>query len=120
MKKPGTANGKTSKMDAVRQALKEMGKDAKPLAILDFVKTKHGVVMTAGMVSNYKSLLLAKKKGKAKAAKAAKAMGAAPVASTHVTASRGTISLEDIRAVKALADRIGVEKVKELAAVLAK
>jgi len=116
--KAGTSNGKTSKMDAVRQALREMGKSAKPLQILDFVKSKHGVVMSAGMVSNYKSLLLAKKKGKKKSAKAV--ANASPTPIHHAPASHSAISLEDIRAVKALADRIGAEKVKELAAVLAK
>ena len=42
----------------------------------------------------------------------------APIAVAAVV-STAEISLEDIRAVKHLADRIGVEKVKELAAVRA-
>jgi hypothetical protein len=37
-----------------------------------------------------------------------------------VTAAGGDITLDDIRAVKALADKIGAEKVKELAMVLGK
>jgi len=37
-----------------------------------------------------------------------------------VTTAGGDITLDDIRAVKALADKIGAEKVKELAMVLAR
>lgn len=38
----------------------------------------------------------------------------------HAGSNAGSISLEDIQAVKALADRLGAEKVRQLATVLAK
>jgi hypothetical protein len=44
-----------SKMDAVRQAIKEFGRDASPTKIQEFVKTKFGLEMTTGHVSNYKT-----------------------------------------------------------------
>src|SRR5260370_11776630 len=44
-----------SKMDAVRRALFELGKEAKPLEIQKFIKSRFGVSMDPNMISTYKS-----------------------------------------------------------------
>jgi hypothetical protein len=109
-----------SKIDAVRQAVAKLGKDAKPPEILSFVKENFGVTMSYDMASNYKSTALKKKKGKRgrkPGPKSAATVAAVPTTNGH---SNGSISLEDISAVKALADRLGAEKVWQLAKVLAK
>jgi hypothetical protein len=108
--KPATAasNGeKLSKMEAVRRVLKEHGKDTMPVDIQDHLKKQYSIKMDAGVISNYKSSILkARKKGGRPKAKAA-------------AGTTNGISLDDIRAVKHLADRLGADKVKELASVLA-
>jgi len=106
-----------SKIEAVRQAIAKLGKDAKPPEILSFVKENFGVTMSYDMASNYKSTALKKKKGKRGRKPGPKPAAAVPTANGH---SNGSISLEDISAVKALADRLGAEKVWQLAKVLAK
>ncbi len=54
---------KMSKMDAVRKAISELGKDVSPIKIQEFVKTKFGLDMTPAHVSNYKTTVL-REKGK--------------------------------------------------------
>jgi len=110
-----------SKMEAVRQAIAKLGKDAKPPEILSFVKENFGVEMSYDMASTYKSTALKEKKGKKRGPKPgpkpAVAAAAVPTANGH---ANGSISLEDITAVKSLADRLGADKVWQLAKVLAK
>jgi hypothetical protein len=110
-----TPNG-TSKLDAMRQAVAKLGKDAPLADLLTFIKQTFGITLERGLAYNYKSLVsnptAAKPKGKKpgrKPGKKAAANGRNAVA----------ITLEDIQAVKALADRIGAEKVAQLAKVLA-
>ena len=116
--KPGTpaqSNGKgLSKMEAVRQALAEMGHDAKPLQMQGYIKSNLGVEMSADHISTYKSSIL--REGKAKKKPATKPQGAPAAARTT---TQGGISVEDVRAVKELADRIGSDKVRQLVEVLA-
>jgi hypothetical protein len=52
-----------SKMGAVREALAELGADAKPADIVDFAKRKFGVEISAKQASVYKSQLRAKAGG---------------------------------------------------------
>jgi hypothetical protein len=110
-----------SKMEAVRRAIATLGKDAKPNDILSHIKSEFGITMSYDMASTYKSAALKKKKGKKRGpkpgSKRASAVAAGPTANGHAA---GSISLEDITAVKALADRLGAEKVWQLAKVLAK
>jgi hypothetical protein len=110
-----------SKMEAVRQAIAKLGKEAKPPEILSFVKQNFGVKMSYDMASNYKGTAIkqlgGKKRGRKPGPKPAVAAAAVPTANGH---AGGSISLEDITAVKALADKLGAEKVWQLAKVLAK
>jgi hypothetical protein len=113
--KAATNGEKLSKMEAVRRVLREHGKDTMPVAIQDHLKKQYSIKMEAGVISNYKSNILKerKKMGRPKGTTVAGPKAAPSVATTEIT-------LEDIRAVKHLADRLGAEKVKELAGVLAK
>src|SRR5438445_12132039 len=53
------ANGAgISKMEAVRRALAELGKEAKPLPMKEYIKTRLGIDMSADHISTYKSSLL--------------------------------------------------------------
>ena len=53
-----------SKMEAVRQAIAKLGKEAKPPEILTFVKENFGVVMSYDMASNYKGTAIKQMGGK--------------------------------------------------------
>jgi hypothetical protein len=113
---PTIANGEAiSKMEAVRRILKEFGKDTKPLEIQDHLKKQFRIKMDTSVISTYKGTILKarKKPGKPKGPKPSPAMAAPGTFTVE-------ISLDDIRAVKALADKIGAEKVQQLAGVLAK
>jgi hypothetical protein len=103
----GRDNGsRMSKMDAVRQTLAELGSDAKPLEIKEHLRSRYSISMEPGMISNYKSTI--------------KSGGKSSLIRRPKGAHLGDFSIEDIQAVKAVADRIGAEKVKQLAHVLAK
>jgi hypothetical protein len=119
-----TANGaeKVSKMEAMRRAVQSLGKEASPKDLQGHIEKEYKLTMSYDMASTYKSSVL-KELGKAKKPggkpskrPASSSGGQKPVARATV----GGISLEDIRAVKDLADRIGAEKVQQLAQVLAK
>jgi hypothetical protein len=117
MARPKKSKDGISKMEAVRQALAKHGKDTKPGDLLNHLKADFGITMSYDMASTYKSAALKKKKGKKRGPKPATAVAAVPTANGQ---TGGGISLEDITAVKALADRLGAEKVWQLAKVLAK
>jgi hypothetical protein len=105
-------NGPTmTKTEAVKRALAELGQDAKPLELQKHIKTQFGIHMEPQHISNYKSTL----KGAGKSALIRK-----PVRKLAPAAPAGGISLDDIRAVKQVIDKIGADKVRQLAEVLAK
>jgi hypothetical protein len=102
-----------TKREGVRRALAELGPDAQPSDIQAFVKSRFGIDMDKALISSYKTALKAagnKGPGRKVAPKPAKA--------TNATMNGG-VSLEDIRAVKELTERVGAERVKQLADVLA-
>src|SRR5262249_23517446 len=112
----GPANGATlTKTDAVKQALANLGNDAMPLAIRDHIKSKFGIDMDPNLISNYKSTLLKKAGGRRGRGGRPKRQG---VPATARATAQGGITLEDIRAVKDLAERIGADKVRQLVDVL--
>jgi hypothetical protein len=110
---------KINKMNCVREALTALGKKAMPKAIVEFIQSQHQFTMSADMVSNYKSYLLSKGKHKKKGGLKAGSSPAALVAAGK-NGKTGAITIDDIRAVKALADKIGADKIRQLAEVLAK
>ena len=113
-------NGIT-KTDAVRNALKSLGNDAKPLDIQKHVKRYHNLTLDTKLISVYKSYLAKQASGKSAVIKKPKKRGrpAGKKAAPAASAPRSTgISINDINAVKALTDRLGKKTVKELADVL--
>src|SRR5262249_44718553 len=100
-----------SKVQLVEKAIAELGKDAMPLDIQRIVKEKHGVELPTSLISNYKAYIAKRKK------RVGRGLGLRRAAAS---AKAGGISMADILAVKALANRIGANQVAELAKVLAK
>jgi hypothetical protein len=118
------ARRKVNKMQLVRDVVSERGKDIMPLEIVKIAKEKHGVTMSPDMASTYKSSVL-KQLGMAPGGKTkpgrkpGRKPGPQAAAVTNGSRTSGGISLNDIRAVKELAARIGADKVRQLAEVLA-
>src|SRR5262249_56026626 len=82
-------SGVVSKMDAVREALRHLGSDAKPAQIQGFIKEKFGVEMTLDHISNYKSDIRKKSsKGKRRGRKPGPKPGAAQAAPKAAANSR--------------------------------
>src|SRR5262249_29398519 len=107
-----------SKMEAVRRALNDLGPKAMPADIISHVKQKYDIVLSSTMASSYKNSI--SRKGAGESGLVRRGRGAAPAAAAAVPAPSPRISLDDLRAVKQLSDRIGVDKVLQLAQVLAK
>lgn len=115
------ANGSISKMEGVRQALATLSDGAAPTEIQKFLKQQFGLAMTTGHISNYKSDILKKQRIAAKSAAngaPAKAKGK-PGPKPGASKRNGVIGLDDIRAVKALAGKLGPANLKSLIDVLA-
>jgi hypothetical protein len=98
-----------TKTEAVKRALVELGQDAKPLELQKHIKTQFGIHMEPQHISNYKSSF--KSAGKS-------ALIRKPASRRAPAAAGGGISLEDIRAVKQVVEKIGADKVRQLAEVL--
>jgi hypothetical protein len=111
---PKAAAKKITKMEAMRQTVAKLGKDASAKDIQDHLKKEHGVEMSIEMVYTYKGNALkqlgGRKKGRRKRGKPTKVASAA-------TGGNG-ITYGDIEAVKAIVDKLGARKVLELAKVL--
>ena len=123
---PQPAQG-ISKQEAVRRALAELGKNAKPSEIKPFVKERFGIEMSADHISTAKGTILKKAKTKKKT-KAAVKREAAPTAPAQATPrprpetgqAGGGISLDDIRTVRELLDRVGADRLRALIELLAR
>ncbi len=111
----GQAGGQgISKMEGVRRAMHQLGGDAKPLEIKIYLKREFGIDMEPNMISNYKSMI------KSGGTKSALIRRGRPAGSTAGRGSNGGFSLEEIQEVQDVAERIGPDKVRQLAAVLYK
>src|SRR4051794_15566115 len=103
--KVATANGKPiSKMEAMRQVFDAYGTDLKPLEIQGHLKKNFGIKMDPKVISSYKTSILSKKKGKRGGKKSATTAGAPQTAGAPVSRAGG-ITIDDIRAVRELANR---------------
>jgi hypothetical protein len=121
-----TAAKPLSKMHAVRQALKDLGNDAKPLQLQPYIREKLGVEMSIDHVSTYKSVILRKKaKGKPGPKKAAMAVassngaGPAPAGQADLAVKAAAMpaasSLSDqVAMLKQVAGAIGKEEAKKV------
>jgi hypothetical protein len=103
----GDGSGKPTKTDMVNAALAELGADAKPLAIQEFVKSKFNKELSTTLISNYKSV------GKRKGGKAGgKRRGRPP------RAASGALHIEDLEAVRSLVKKLGPDNVVRLVGVV--
>ena len=108
-KSASSTNGEAiSKMEGVRRALDTMGKKAKPLAIKEFLMSNFHIDMEAGVISNYKGLILKGRKKKGKRMKAAAGVEA-PKPAVH-----SSVKMADLQAIKSLTTRLGSEQIREL------
>src|SRR5262245_2500795 len=115
-----TKQGAITKQEAVRRALEEKGKDARPVDLKPYIKETFGFDMTTKHITTSKSKILkAARKGKrgAKKKQAPKApLQPAPqqAAAPRASDGRSGISLEDIQAVKGLIGRVGARPLQTL------
>jgi len=116
-----------TKRDALRQALKALGKNALPLAIQGFLKEHHGLNLTRRHISKFKADVLRQqggKKAKVKPSPVGKVepkQAAAPKpevksapAAPQKSSSANGIHLEDIEVVKGLLRRVGPLELRKL------
>lgn len=87
-----------SKMAMVREVIGELGADARPQAIAEAVKAKHGVTLNPSMVSAYKSMI--NKKG----GNGRRGRGAA----------EASVGMKDITTVRELIGRYGADQFTRL------
>ena len=143
MPRKKTTKAGINKLDAMRQALSELGNDAPPLTIQPFLKERFGLEMSRDYISKYKShVVTEQRKGKKPAAKklavpapakkpaapAAAKKPAAPAAARATAAPKaetksapaGGISLHDIEATQVLVGRVGADALKKLIDLLAR
>jgi hypothetical protein len=115
------ANG-ISKIEGVKRAMAELGPDAKPLAIKDYLKSRFGVEISGDVVSTYKKTVAkrgktgrkpAATKGRPPAPKAVAATPQAPATAPRAASGAG-VSLEDLGAVKHLVGRVGADGLRAL------
>ena len=109
-------NKRLSKGDAVRQALATLGKKAKPREVIALVKEQHGFDVSYQTVLNVKGA--PKKKVSGMRLDRTARIEAETEPRSARPAAAGDISLEDIRMVRELAERLGVDKVQQLVKVL--
>ena len=114
----GATGEKITKMEAVRRALKKMGREAKPADMQPYIKDTFGIEMTTDHISTYKGTILNKQAKKPAAA----VTQAAPARKTQAPAPRtpapteaaDSILLDDVLTVKALLDRVGADRLRKL------
>lgn len=105
----GDGSGKPNQTDMVKAALDELGQDAKPLAIQEYVKAKFNKDLSTTLISNYKSVMK-KKAGGGRAT--GKRRGRPP------RAASGALHIEDLEAVRALVKKLGPDNVVRLVGVV--
>jgi hypothetical protein len=113
-----TPGARLSKTEAVRRALKALGRDAKPAKLKPFIKREYGIEITPGHITNIKSGLR-KPAGTAKPAAPKQPAPPTPVPPSPPPKKSG-ISLEDLRAVKELIGRVGAGQLRDLIELLAR
>lgn len=110
----GAAHGKAggiSNMEAVRRALGVLGPKARPPEIGGYVQQHFGKVIPPNHISSYKSTLTKKARKPGRPRSGADGDGRADGAADVLT-------LKDLRAIKELANRIGVARFRELVELL--
>lgn len=94
-----------NKTQMVTAALATLGADTPPQQILDHIRDTYGVELSKSMVSSYKSNILKKQRG-------------GTGRKGDRVAADGTVELKDLRALRDIIDRVGMNEVKHLIQVL--
>jgi hypothetical protein len=103
------AKNKVTSTEMVRTALTELGPDAKPLAIQQFIKERfNGKELSTTIISNYKSVMKRKGGGKRKGGP-----GRPPK-----SAGGGSIAIQDLEAFQTIVRKMGAENVKKLLSLM--
>jgi hypothetical protein len=97
-------------MEAVRRGLDELGKEATPAAIQEFVRRRFAVDISAKVASVYKGKITA---GKGRRGRPGRKKGTAGRAEAAARA-RDVLSFKDLRAVKELKGRLGTAGLRQL------
>lgn len=96
---------KPNQAEMVRSALAELGEDAKPQKIQEYVKTKYNKELSTTLISNYKSMMK-------------KRSGMPPGRRGRPPKGSGAIQIEDLETVRSLVRRLGSENVVRLVDVV--
>lgn len=97
-----------SRMDMVRVALQELGMEARPMDIQNYIQEHYGVEVSTAIISNYKSQIRTKSEGG----------GTTPRRSRAKTAAE-PLRVEDFEMIRSLVQRLGAEQVVRLVQVVA-
>ncbi len=111
-----------NKMEAVRRALDDLGRDAKPLQIQEHVKDKYDVEISTKVISVYKGKLTREGRRKGKRGRHPKAEDQAasvPARAPRPGGRDAAIDVADLRALKELSERIGASRLRDLVELLA-
>ena len=106
-----------TKVEAVRRALKALGKDALPAKLQPYIKQTFGIDMTTAHITTCKGDIL--RKGRKKPGPKPKVQPEPLVRQSAPTpppkpAAKNGITLEDIQSVKCLIGRVGPDQLKGL------
>jgi hypothetical protein len=121
MPRAKSKSGGVTIRDAVREVLDEKGMDTKPLQIQKLIKDKHHLDVSPNLISNYKSFFRSKaglprsRAGRRRKARASNGRHAG----RKGAAGREEVRIEDLRALRDMAGRIGPSRLRELVDFLA-
>jgi hypothetical protein len=96
-----------SKTALVKEALENVGKDAGPNDLINYIKTTHKVELDYALVASYKSSILKKMGGGGSGKRGRRAGGS------------NVVDLNDLLAVRELLNRIGKDQLEKLIKVVA-
>src|SRR5262245_44559253 len=99
-----------TKVEAVRRALKALGKDALPAKLRPYIKQTFSIEMTPGHITTCKGVILRKKKPGPKPKVQPEPLVRQSAPTPAKPAAKSGITLEDIQSVKGLIGRVGPDQ----------
>jgi hypothetical protein len=108
-----------TKVEAVRRALKALGRDATPAKLQPYINQTFGIQMTPAHVTTCKGVILRRKKKPGPKPKVPPEP-LVQVAATPAKAPKNGITLEDLQSVKVLIGRVGANQLKSLIDLLSR
>jgi hypothetical protein len=110
-------SARINKRQAVREALEGMGMDASPAAIQSHLREKLGLDLSTNMISSYKSQIRSQAGLRSTRRRRGRPRGMGGAQSSGRMATEG-ITLKDLRTLKEIADRLGVNRLRDLFDIL--